>query len=296
MQAALWCALLGDALGVPYEFFRASELPPLADLEFTPPAGFDQSHRGTPAGTWSDDGALMLALLDSLCSRAPFDLQDFSARMLRWYQDGEYTPDGRVFDIGLQTRAALERIAAGAHPLHASENSESMNGNGALMRVLPVAFMPLRDADLVWVARLQGVPTHAHLRSQLCCAFYTLLVVELVHGSGKADALARAAKKLRALTPMEEQPELERVLHRPATMNGSGYVLDSLWSAWHSFEQGMDVKSTLRAAVAMGNDTDTTACLAGGLAGAYWGQDAIPLDWIAQLKGRQLVHRLLMRV
>ncbi len=295
-QAALWCALIGDALGVPYEFSLPGTLPPYPLIELSPPRRYPRAHRGTPVGTWSDDGALMLALLDSLMSRAPFDVVDFSTRMLRWYRKGDYTPDGRVFDIGLQTRAALDAIERGAHPLQAREPSVYENGNGSLMRVLPVAFLVEPQAELVRLARLQSIPTHPHLRSQLCCALYVLLVDALVRGLSKADALVAARGALSRLTPVDEMDELLEVLTAPAQPQGSGYVVDSLWSAWQAFESSTDVKSCLRAAVFLGNDTDTTACIAGGLAGAYYGLDAVPADWRAQMQGRALIDRMTMRI
>ncbi|MDM0116963.1 ADP-ribosylglycohydrolase family protein [Variovorax sp. J22R133] len=90
-------------------------------------------------GTWSDDGALMLALLDSLATVAPFPVDDYAQRMLPCLRHAEYTPDGRVFDVGIQTSTALRRIEAGIPAHHAGSASERDNGSGALMRVLPVA-------------------------------------------------------------------------------------------------------------------------------------------------------------
>jgi ADP-ribosylglycohydrolase len=290
MQAALWCALIGDALGVPYEFNRPEDLPPRAALEMVPPSRFQRSHPGTPVGTWSDDGALMLALLDSLARVTPFDLDDFAGRMLAWQSRGQYTPDGRVFDIGFQTSRALDALAEGIPALEASVPSEQGNGNGSLMRVLPVAFLPVDEAEAVRLARLQSMPTHSHVRSQLACALYVLLVRALLTGASKPEALARAAGQLRGLTPADEAVELDGVLARPFRVQGSGYVLDCLWSAWSVFEANDSVRDCLQGAVALGRDTDTTACVAGGLAGAFYGPEGVPADWRAQMQGQAMVE------
>src|SRR5579859_2515561 len=102
--------LVGDALGVPYEFHAPESLPPVAQIEFEPPAGFARAHSGTPPGVWSDDGSQALCLLDSLLACGRLDVEDFGRRVLRWYDKGYLAVDGRVFDVGIQTGRALQRL------------------------------------------------------------------------------------------------------------------------------------------------------------------------------------------
>ena len=283
------CALLGDALGVPYEFNPASALPLREQLEMTPPHGFKRSHRAAPVGTWSDDGALLLSLLDSLTARKTLDLDDFGHRMCTWYQSGKYTPDGKVFDIGLQTQKSLQLLHDGRSPLTTGGMDESSNGNGSLMRVLSVAFLHISPSEIVRMARLQSLPTHAHPLSQLCCALYALLVHNLLLGAAPLSALQRAAFQLRRDTPAHDQETLNFIVGYDHEPTGSGFVVDSFWSAWTSFVRSSSVRECLQSAVALGNDTDTTACLAGGLAGAFYGPSKLPADWIQQLRGEQVL-------
>lgn len=297
-QGALMAALLGDALGVPYEFHDAESLPPPGRLDMTPPAGFDRSHRRVPPGTWSDDGAQILALLDSLQTRHPFDPSDFARKLLAWWQKGAYTPDGLVFDVGIQTRRALEALERGVLPLEAGGTLMSDNGNGALMRTLPVGFFDWPAAKLIDVARKQSRLTHGHVRSQLCCALYALLVQELVHGASKAGAMQAVTQTLSRHLQASERAEFDLIMAYPQRhiQLGNGYVVDCLWSAWTAFTQSTGVLDGLRAAVAMGKDTDTTACVAGGLLGAFYGKDAVPLDLWSQLRGTEklvlFLHKL----
>src|SRR3954453_6913070 len=95
--------LVGDALGVPYEFHPASAIPALSEIDFDPPAGFARSHSRVPPGTWSDDGAHALCLLASLLERHELDLEDVGRRLVAWYRDGYLAVSGIVFDIGIQT-------------------------------------------------------------------------------------------------------------------------------------------------------------------------------------------------
>lgn len=87
LKGGLYGLLIGDALGVPYEFHDAEEIPPYEEIEMTPPAGFQRAHVGVEAGTWSDDGAQALCLLDSIVTCGKFCLKDFSDRLLAWYQE-----------------------------------------------------------------------------------------------------------------------------------------------------------------------------------------------------------------
>jgi ADP-ribosyl-[dinitrogen reductase] hydrolase len=131
--------LVGDALGVPYEFHRREQIPALELIEFTPPAGFNRSHRGVPPGTFSDDGAQALCLLSSLLYCGKLDTDDLGQRLVGWYEQGFMAVDGDVFDCGVQTSRALRAMMGGEVARLAGPAEEQANGNGSLMRVLPRA-------------------------------------------------------------------------------------------------------------------------------------------------------------
>lgn len=138
-KGGLYGLLIGDALGVPYEFHAAEEISAYGEIEMKPPFGFRRAHSGVEPGTWSDDGAQALCLLDSLVTCGSFVLKDFSDRLLAWYQDGEWAVDGVVFDVGVQTGEALNAYRAGDNPEKCGMLRPDGKGNGALMRVLPLA-------------------------------------------------------------------------------------------------------------------------------------------------------------
>ena len=172
IAGGLWGLLVGDALGVPYEFHAPEALPPRADLEMVPPAGFRRAHASVPPGTWSDDGAQALCLLASLLERRRFVPEDFARRLVAWRREGYMAVDGRVFDVGIQTDAVLAKLAAGVPPSEAAPRDERSNGNGSLMRVLPLALWHRGgDAELVRDAHAQSRVTHAHVRSEVLSPF-----------------------------------------------------------------------------------------------------------------------------
>jgi ADP-ribosyl-[dinitrogen reductase] hydrolase len=295
IRGAVYGLLVGDALGVPYEFHAASEIPEADLVEMVPPKGFRRAHAGTPPGTWSDDGAQALLLLESLRQNPKLSLTDFAALLVRWYQAGYMTPDGRVFDIGIQTSRALRKLMDGANPETAGPSGERENGNGSLMRVLPVVIFAQSPAEVEELAMRQGVITHGHIRSQLCCALYALTAFSVLHGANAADAVSAAEDYLlQRYSDTPSEAELKVVLDgRHDAPEGSGYVVDSLWSAIKCVLSTSDYETCVRKAIRLGEDTDTTACIAGGLAGLLYGETAIPARWKQALKGTSIVEPLL---
>lgn len=290
--------LVGDALGVPYEFHSPGEIPESSAIEMEPPPGFRRAHAGVAPGTWSDDGAHALCLLASLLHCGRLDVDDFGRRLVNWYEWGYLAVDDRVFDVGVQTARALRAMRDGVPAREAGPRGEHDNGNGALMRVLPLALWHRgSDEELVRDAMEQSLVTHGHARSQVCCALYCLWARRILDGSGDdvADPFTPAVASLRAILPAEHDARRELEAHvRPeddGAVRGTGYVVDCLRSARHALAAG-SYEQVVRAAIRLGNDTDTTACVAGGLAGVRDGVAAIPARWLDRLQVRSIADPL----
>lgn len=298
IAGALVGLLVGDALGVPYEFHPPELIPPMDQIEYAPPSGFERAHKGVPPGTWSDDGPQALCLLASLLDRGHLDLDDFGERLVRWYDGGYLAVDGIVFDIGIATGHAVRALRAGTAPERAGPDDVYSNGNGSLMRVLPlVLWHQGNDAELVRDARRQSLVTHGHVRAQLCCALYCLWARRVIMDVD--DAWEEAVRALRPIVADEpaavEELEWSIRPEEPAIGEGSGYVVDALRSA-HWAAQASDFTGVVRRAIRLGNDTDTTACIAGGIGGLRFGLSAIPQRWRDDLRGHDLYAPLLMRL
>jgi len=294
----LYGLLIGDALGVPYEFHDVSELPSYEEIEMVPPAGFQRAHRGVEAGTWSDDGAQALCLLESLLACGEFQLKDLADRLSGWYEEGLWAVDGIVFDVGIQTGEALRAYKKGMPPEKCGQLRPDGKGNGALMRVLPLALWHKgSDRELVLDAHRQCLITHGHLCNQVCCALYCLVARCLLSGADFENALQKAVMTLEDLysTMPEYAQELEWSVRPGETWvgRGSGYVVDCLRSAFMIMECADHYEYAVKRAVLLGDDTDTTACVTGGLAGILFGYQEIPKRWRDALKGKAAVETLL---
>ena len=286
--------LVGDALGVPYEFHSPEHLPAESQIEMVPPAGFHRAHAGVAPGTWSDDGAQSLVLLDSLLTHQGLDLEHFAEGLTRWLHQGFYAVNRSVFDIGAQTSTAINRLMQGIPADRSGPSEESRNGNGSLMRVLPlVLWHQGSDDELAFLAARQSLPTHGHPRSQVACAQYCLWARGVLEGS--SSPWDSAAASVRAMDTAFPAKEVDLVLDEGNREHcrGSGYVLDCLWSAREAVESTDSYEDCVRRAILFGHDTDTTAAVAGGIAGLMYGREGIPSRWRRALRGQELLLPLL---
>lgn len=301
LAGGVWGHLVGDAMGVPYEFIGPESI---GEVRWGKEGGIWNQ----PPGTWSDDGALMLALLDSL-TEVGFDTEDQGRRALAWRRNGAYAPGGIVFDIGNATGAALRAIEGGTPAEEAGPTHERSASNGSLMRILPLALWAHAerlDGDaLADLATRASKVTHRHPVPRIACAVYANLASELLRGEEPAAALQSGIETVRGRygaggsAPDDAlAAALDELVDWPTTNKpeGRGGALNAFWSAWRAFEGASSYRETIERAIRFGNDTDSTAAIAGGLAGIHWGLDGVPPEWLAGMRSREIVDPLVDRL
>jgi len=282
----LWGAVVGDALGVPVEF---KERATVQANPVTGMRGYGTHHQ--PAGTWSDDSSMLLCTVESLVA-AEFDVADMGTRFVRWFRDSHWTPHGEAFDIGMTTADALLRIEHGVSAENAGSRDEYSNGNGSLMRILPVGlrFAGASIAQLSERAHQASAITHGHSRSQMACAFYSFVVRQLLTGNElrvSLDAARAEFSKLYSQSP--ELSHFRRILDddfgakSEGLIVSTGYVIHTLHASLWSLMTTPSYEECVLEAVNLGGDSDTTGCVAGGLAGVYYGFSSIPKHWRNEL-------------
>ncbi|WP_371878201.1 ADP-ribosylglycohydrolase family protein [Flavobacterium sp. DG2-3] len=290
IQSGLLGVAIGDALGVPVEFKSRAYL---KENPVTEMFGFGTHHQ--PLGTWSDDSSLAFCLAESLSKG--FDLNDIAKNFVRWYNADLWTPHGKVFDIGIATTHAILNISKGHQPDLCGGFSEQDNGNGSLMRILPLVFYLQNEKDVeVIYQKVKAVSsiTHAHFRSVFACFIYVIYCLEILKEKDKFDAYKGMQNVLsnflenKSFNPQEIQL-FDKVLktdiskYDESEIQSSGYVLHSLEASIWCFLNSDSYEETVLKAVNLGEDTDTTGAIAGGLAGVYYGIDGIPKKWIENL-------------
>jgi ADP-ribosylglycohydrolase len=294
----------GDALGLPVEFEprKARAADPVLGMR----------GGGTwklEPGTWSDDTSLALCLAESIAERG-FDPEDSGRRSLAWLDEGLWTARGDAFGVGGATRRALGKIRAGLPAVLAGGRGENDNGNGSLMRILPASVWL---AELPEPMRLRAIAayssvTHGHPRSILACWLHCLVSARLLRGASPGEAYAVAMEEARSLigslpaSLRAEAGAYARVLDgslalvRADSIRASGYVVHCLEASLWCLLHGSDFRSTVLAAVNLGEDADTTGAVAGGLAGLAYGRAAVPEEWARGLARSGEIEALGLRI
>lgn len=302
IKSALFGVAVGDALGVPVEFKTREYLDshPVADM-----TGFG-THK-QPPGTWSDDSSLTFCLAEALTQG--YDLNAIGQNFVNWYFRDHWTAREEVFDVGRGTGEAIVRLFRGIQPERSGDTAESSNGNGSLMRILPLLFwlLPKPLTERFEITRQVSSITHGHIRSIIACFYYLEFARLILEGREKFDIYRDLQQVVSGhlsalLIDPAEVVVFDRLLkfdiHRltKSEIRSGGYVIDTLEAAiWCLLTTGSYSEAVLRA-VNLGQDTDTTAAVTGGLAGLLYGYDSIPEEWITQIARKDDIAELAERL
>jgi ADP-ribosyl-[dinitrogen reductase] hydrolase len=294
-RGALLGLAIGDALGAAVEFRSPGTFAEVTGYRGGGP-------HGLRPGEWTDDTSMALALADSIAETG-WDLNDQARRYVDWWRNGTYSVNGRCVDIGITTSGALGRFHRTGDARTSGDPSERASGNGSIMRLAPV---PIRHADL-FPDRLEELidrlvessrTTHASPQCLSACALMGVILCGLLHGLPRDEALAPNGEPLGGLRNCfclhEEVAEVADGSFRrkrPPEIKGSGYVVASLEAALWAFHDAGDFRQAVLRAVNLGDDAETTGAVCGQLAGAYWGELGIPVEWRDELAGQEMLEK-----
>ena len=298
----LFGVAVGDALGVPVEFNsrEAIKLKPVTDM-------IGYGTHNLPPGTFSDDSSLTFCLAEALTTE--FSLQSIANNFIAWLNSNYWTPYGKVFDVGIATSQAIRRLGRGTRPDLAGGFEESDNGNGSLMRILPLV-LRIKDRPIeerYTLTKQVSSITHAHIRSVTACFYYLEFARKLTQGEGKFDIYKSLQMEvgdfLHSLSINQTEIQL---FHRLLKDNiydlpeediySSGYVLHTLEASTWCLLTTDNYRDAIVKAVNLGSDTDTTGAVTGGLAGLLYGFDKIPVKWVNQLARQSDIEDLAKRM
>lgn len=291
VKSAIFGSAVGDALGVPVEFLARN-------IVAQKPVVTMKAGQQT-IGCWSDDTSMTLATLVSL-TNSGYSLDAMMYQFLQWCYEDKYTATGEVFDIGVTTKQALRKYKESYNVLTCGSQRECDNGNGALMRIMPICLYEIfrRHHINTAVQRVEivGSLTHATVVSNIGCGIYYFIVRELLKSQHieKAAivqyAMFQASFYYQNVCPLGQIAVYSRLFDIYEFMNldsseieSTGYVVHTLEAAVWCFLTTDTYSDCVLKAVNLGDDADTVASVAGGLAGLYYGIDEIPDVWLMQL-------------
>ena len=288
---------VGDALGAAVEFQPPGTFEPVTGYRAGGPHGLEP-------GEWTDDTSMALALADSIATTG-WDLDDQARRYVAWWTKGEYSVNGRCFDIGNTVSSALAKFDQTKDASTSASTSERASGNGSIMRLAPV---PIRFLDhfpdqlekLASLAVESSLPTHASPQCLSACRYMAIVLAGLMQGMDRDDVLSanwEPLQRLRASEPLYHEVDAVaagsfRELQPPA-IQGNGYVVKSLEAALWAFHDAQDFRQAVLKAVNLGDDADTTGAVCGQFAGAYWGENRVPKEWLDGLVRQDMIEQAL---
>ncbi len=293
---------VGDALGVPVEFKNRRTIleNPVRDM-----IGF-----GTyklPAGTFSDDSSLAFCLAEALTQE--FSLQKIGNNFVAWLNNNYWTARGNVFDVGIATSQAIRRLQTGCNPELAGGMDVSDNGNGSLMRILPL-LAHTKDkqvSERYQITKQVSSITHGHIRSIISCFYYLEFARQIINGIDKFQIYRNLQTEVSEhLISLSINPNEIKLFDRLLTGNiyeltdseifSSGYVLHTLEASIWCLLTTDNYKAATLKAVNLGEDTDTTGAVTGGLAGLLYGVGTIPQNWMQQIARKEDIEDLANRL
>ncbi len=279
---------VGDAIGTTLEFERRDDSAyRLTDMVGGGPFRLE-------AGQWTDDTSLAWALADSLVTTETFEPQDLADRFVSWWRDGEYSSNGRCFDIGLTTRAALAQYELSANAF-SGPTEPATAGNGSLMRVSPVAIRHWNDRyTMAQVGANQSRVTHGATEAVEACVLFCEILADAIEGKSKLEVLrsrtGNYTSKVRDIASGSWRSKSR------SEIRGSGYVVDALEASLWCVGRTTTFESAVLMAANLRDDADTTAAITGQLAGALYGNGAIPARWRNLIAKSRELHSVAERL
>ncbi len=283
-MGALVGLAVGDALGAPVEFCQRGRFTPVTTM--TEGGKFKMR-----LGEWTDDTAMALCLAESLIESRGFDARDQMERYWRWGNEGYNSTRDRAFGVGKTVARAMSRYRRTGDPIAGSDDPLTA-GNGSIMRLAPVVLYYLaRPDEVIRFAAESSRTTHQADEAIQACQLMAHLMCNAIHGAQGKTEIFRG-------TPLQGHSELIAGIANRTYLNkwedeiqGSGYVVVSLEAAIWCFETTNSFRDAVLKAVNLGDDADTTGAVCGQIAGAYYGLDSIPAQWVADLiDGQRIVE------
>jgi ADP-ribosyl-[dinitrogen reductase] hydrolase len=288
MNRAIGCLLglaVGDAVGTTVEFAQPGSFEPLTDMVGGGPFNLKP-------GEWTDDASMALCLAESLVECGGFNPRDQMERYCRWWRDGHLSSTGKCFDVGMTVRSALGSFEVTGNPISGSTAPETA-GNGSIMRLAPVPIFASRSLEETRrLSRESSRTTHGAEECLDSCQILGALIYHLLNGASKENALEKL--KLEDV----RSPRVRQIIggsfrdKAEGEVCGAGYVIHTLEAAVWSFNRTSSFRNAILAAVNLGDDADTVGAVCGQIAGAYYGIEGIPSEWLEKLAMRDVIESL----
>lgn len=316
---------IGDAMGVPIEFEEREEL-----LKHPVKKMLSYGSHDVPKGCWSDDTSMVLATMDSIIDTKSINYNDMADKFCDWINDAKYTSTNELFDIGITTKNSLIKYWNSKNPYYSAfgigrttlvsinkynknkvdatkcgGTSFEDNGNGSLMRILPISFYlyyknnELKDDTIYEIVKNVSSITHGHEISIMGCVIYVIYILNILKGLSKIESYERINDfNFKKYFSNETIKLYKRILKNEIPnlkiddIDSKGYVVCTLETVLWVTLKANNFEESIIGAINLGNDTDTIGALVGGISGLLYGYESIPKDWLTDLKRKKYIEQM----
>ena len=299
IKDGLFGLAIGDAIGVPVEFTQRvlNEKDYLKEMK-----GYGSYD--VPEGSWSDDTSMTIATLDSIQENTKIDYEDIMKKFVEWFKHAKYCANDYIFDIGDSTCSALLKyLYSNKKAVECGGTGEWNNGNGSLMRFLPIAeylsYNSFLEEEEIEIIKNCSSLTHAHEISILGCTIYTMFIKSLNSGFDKNMAyLETRCFNYYDYFSTETLKKYSRILNGKIEeldrkdISSKGYIVSTLEASLWCILKSNSFEESIINAINLGGDTDTIGAITGSIAGKIYGYDCIPKRWISKLRKKEYLKEL----
>lgn len=275
---------VGDAIGTTVEFKPRGSFPPVTDMTGGGPFNLK-------VGQWTDDTSMALCLADSIL-KVGFDCHDQMQRYCKWWKEGYMSSTGKCFDIGFTTSWALWEFLEHGDEFNSGDDSDGASGNGGLMRIAPVIMAYHCHADFIQCLEDCTRTTHPSSKCLEASVLFGQMVARAYESKDKNYILVGHDISMCMGKEIEDICDGKYLSMKYEELNGSGYVINSLITALWCFYHTDNFKDAILKAVNVGDDADTVGAICGQIAGAYYGLDGIPPEWVNKLHEKDMLLRM----
>ena len=301
IKDSIYGFVIGDAMGVPIEFKSRESL---SNSPITTMTGYG-TYFYIPEGVWSDDTSMTLATLDSITKcNGKINYKDITDRFINWIKEADYTATNEVFDIGITTKYALRKyMEENEEPTKCGGNEIGDNGNGSLMRILPITLYTYSkkssDIETLEIIKNTSSITHRHEQSIMGCYIYTKYIHYILNGNNKIDSYELIKKLDYNIFSNETRKVYSRIIENDIykedlnNIKSNGYVVYTLEAVLWTILNTNNYNEAITTAINLGDDTDTVGAITGSIAGLLYGYNSINNEWIDKLKNKELLNEII---
>jgi len=291
LKGCIYGLFIADALATPYEFRSEDYMKNLTSIEMVPPHGHQRTYKEVASGTWSDEGSMTLAMMETIVACHGFKPKHFLRNLEAYKYEGAFTVNKHAFGYSRHLEQVLKAHKEGAKIYHLDEVAKSRDTD-SLVRSVPLAIwdLPNDGKNTIQLAHTQALITNGNPIAGVCSAIYMQWIKNIIHK--EKNPFVKSVHQLFELynTDMRQIIMIEILQHKPnAAVND---IAECLMDTYEIICKTESYHEAVLAAVKKGNHSTSLSASVGAIAGLIYGYRAIPTKWVQALRNKDMIDAL----